>query len=135
MMRIIGRSTGLSEIELKQYSYSDKPTPIVPKTRIKEVHERIDYKGSVVLPLNEASARKAVRELEADGAKAIGVCFLWSFKNRSHERRMREIILEEAPDTHVSISSDIVPAMKEYERSATTAVNAHVAPEGARNQR
>lgn len=128
MMRIIGRSTGRSEIELKQYSYSDKPTPIVPKTRIKEVHERIDYKGSVVLPLNEASARKAVRELEADGVQAIGVCFLWSFKNRSHERRMREIILEEAPDMHVSISSDIVPAMKEYERSATTAVNAHVAP-------
>ena len=128
MMRIIGRSTGRSEIELKQYSYSDKPTPIVPKTRIKEVHERIDYKGSVVLPLNEASARKAVRELEADGVQAIGVCFLWSFKNRSHERRMREIIREEAPDMHVSISSDIVPAMKEYERSATTAVNAHVAP-------
>lgn len=128
MMRIIGRSTGRSEIELKQYSYSDKPTPIVPKTRIKEVHERIDYKGSVVLPLNEASARKAVRELEADGVQAIGVCFLWSFKNRSHERRMREIILEEAPDMHVSISSDIVPAMKEYERSATTAVNAYVAP-------
>ena len=128
MMRIIGRSTGCSEIELKQYSYSEKPTPIVPKTRIKEVHERIDHKGTVVMPLNEASARKAVRELEADGVQAIGVCFLWSFKNRSHEQRMREIILEEATDMHVSISSDIVPAVKEYERSATTAVNAHVAP-------
>ncbi len=128
MMRIIGRSAGKSEIELKQYSYSDKPAPIVPKSRIKEVHERIDYKGAVVVPLNEASARKAVRELLADGVQAIGVCFLWSFKNRGHERRMREIIVEEAPGLHVSISSDIVPAMKEYERSATTAVNAHVAP-------
>ena len=128
MMRIIGRSAGKSEIELKQYSYSDKPAPIVPKSRIKEVHERVDHRGAVVVPLNEASARKAVRELLADGVKAIGVCFLWSFKNRDHERRMREIILEEAPGLHVSISSDIVPAMKEYERSATTAVNAHVAP-------
>jgi N-methylhydantoinase A len=128
MMRIIGRSAGRSEIELKQYSYSNKPAPIVPKSRIKEVHERIDYKGAVVVPLNEQSARRAVRELKQDGVEAIGVCFLWSFKNRTHEQRMREIIKEEAPDLHVSISSDIVAAMKEYERSATTAVNAYVAP-------
>jgi N-methylhydantoinase A len=128
MMRIIGRSAGRSEIELKQYSYSDKPSPIVPKSRIKEVHERIDYKGTVIVPLNVESARRAVRELKEQGVEAIGVCFLWSFKNRSHEQRMREIIAEEAPNIHVSISSDIVPAMKEYERSATTAVNAYVAP-------
>jgi len=128
MMRIIGRSAGRSEIELKQYSYSNKPAPIVPKGRIKEVHERIDYKGVVVVPLNEESARRAVRELLQEGIEAIGICFLWSFKNRSHEQRMREIIAEEAPNLHISISSDIVPAMKEYERSATTAVNAYVAP-------
>jgi N-methylhydantoinase A len=128
MMRIIGRSAGRSEVELKQYSYSDKPAPIVPKSRIKEVHERIDYKGAVIVPLNEESARRAVRELLEQGVDAIGVCFLWSFKNRSHEQRMREIITEEAPKLHVSISSEIVLAMKEYERSATTAVNAYVAP-------
>ena len=128
MMRIIGRSAGRSEIELKQYSYSDKPAPIVPKSRIKEVHERVDYKGAIIVPLNEESARRAVRELKEEGVEAIGVCFLWSFKNRSHEQRMREIIHEEAPGLHVSISSEIVAAIKEYERSATTAVNAYVAP-------
>lgn len=128
MMRIIGRSAGRSEIELKQYSYSDKPLPIVPKGRIKEVHERIDHKGTVIVPLNEESARRAVKELKEEGVAAIGVCFLWSFKNRSHEQRMREIIKEEAPELHISISSEIVPAIKEYERSATTAVNAYVAP-------
>ena len=128
MMRIIGRSAGRSEVELKQYSYSDKPAPIVPKSRIKEVHERIDYKGAVIVPLNEESARRAVRELLQEGVEAIGVCFLWSFKNRTHERRVREIIAEEAPNLHVSISSEIVLAIKEYERSATTAVNAYVAP-------
>ena len=128
MMRIIGRSAGRSEIELKQYSYSDKPAPIVPKSRIKEVHERVDYKGAIIVPLNEESARRAVRELKEEGVEAIGVCFLWSFKNRSHEQRMREIIQEEAPGLHVSISSEIVAAVKEYERSATTAVNAYVAP-------
>ncbi len=128
IMRIIGRSAGRSESELKQYSYSNKPTPIVPKSRIAEVFERVDYKGAVVVPLNEDSAREAVLMLKALDVEAIGVCFLWSFKNRSHERRMREIIEEEAPGMHVSISSDIAPAMREYERSATTAVNAHIAP-------
>ena len=128
IMRIIGRSAGRSETDLKQYSYSEKPAAIVPKTRIKEVHERIDYKGAVIVPLNEDSARQAVRELRDEGVEAIGVCFLWSFKNRSHEQRMREIIEEEAPGIHISVSSEIVPAMKEYERSATTAVNAYVAP-------
>jgi N-methylhydantoinase A len=128
MMRIIGRSAGRSETELKQYTYTDKPLPIVPKTRIKEVFERVDHRGSVIVPLNEASARQAVRALVEDGVEAIAVCFLWSFKNPEHERRLREIVLEEAPGLHVSISSDIVPAIKEYERSATTAVNAYLAP-------
>jgi N-methylhydantoinase A len=128
MMRIVGRSAGRSETELKQYSYTDKPRPIVPKPRIKEVFERVDHAGRVVLPLSEESARRAVRELLAEGVEAIGVCFLWSFKNRSHEQRMREIVLEEAPGIHVSISSDIAPAMREYERSATTATNAYLAP-------
>lgn len=128
IMRIIGRSAGRSEIDLKQYSYSDKPAPIVPKSRIKEVHERIDYKGAVVVPLNEDSARKAVKELLDDGVEAIGVCFLWSFKYPRHEQRVREIIQELAPGLHVSISSEIVPVVNEYERSATTAVNAYVAP-------
>ena len=128
IMRIVGRSAGLSEIELKQYSYTDKPAPIVPKTRIREVFERIDRGGRVVVPFNEGSARRAVRDLLADGVEAIGVCFLWSFANPEHERRMRDIVQEEAPGLHVSISSDIVPAIKEYERSATTAVNAYLAP-------
>ena len=60
MMRIIGRSAGKSETELKQYTRTSKPQPIVPKTLIREVHERVDYRGRVVLPLNEDSARLAV---------------------------------------------------------------------------
>jgi N-methylhydantoinase A len=128
MMRIIGRSAGKSETELKQYTYTGKPEPIVEKPLIKEVHERIDHRGHVVVPFNEESARRAVRELVAEGVEAIGVCFLWSFMNRDHEQRMRDIVADEAPDIHVSISSDIAPAMKEYERSATTAVNAYLAP-------
>lgn len=128
MMRIIGRSAGRSEIELKQYTYTGKPDPIVSKSLIKEVDERVDHRGEVVLALNEESARAAVRELLDEGVEAIGICFLWSFMNGAHEARMREIVEEEAPGLHVSTSSEIVPAIKEYERSATTAVNAHLAP-------
>ncbi|MBX3597550.1 MAG: hydantoinase/oxoprolinase family protein [Rhizobiaceae bacterium] len=128
IMRIIGRSAGRSEIDLKQYTYCDKPAPIVTKSLIKEVHERIDYKGRVVVPFNEDSARQAVKDLLVQGVEAIGVCFLWSFKHPLHERRMREIIEEMAPHIHISISSEIAPAVNEYERSATTAVNAYVAP-------
>ncbi len=128
MMRIIGRSAGQSETELKQYSYTDKPKPIVPKQLIREVHERVGYKGREVVPLNEDSTRVAVQELVDEGVEAIAVCLLWSFLNPSHEQRVREIVEEIAPGMHVSISSDIAPAIHEYERSATTVVNAHLAP-------
>ena len=128
MMRIIGRSAGQSESELKQYSYTDKPKPIVPKQLIREVHERVGYKGREVVALNEDSTRQAVQELVDEGVEAIAVCLLWSFLNPSHEQRVREIVEEIAPGMHVSLSSDIAPAIHEYERSATTVVNAHLAP-------
>ncbi len=128
MMRIIGRSAGKSEAELKQYSYTGKPQPIVPKALIREVHERVDRCGTVVVPFDEVGARKAVCELAEAGVEAIAVCFLWSFMNRDHEQRMKQIVLEEAPEVHVAISCEIMPAIKEYERSATTVVTAYLAP-------
>ena len=128
IMRIIGRSAGKSETELKQYSYSSKPSPIVEKSLIKEVDERIDSKGRVVVPINPDSVHTAISELLQEKVEAIGVCLLWSFKNKTHEKFIKEMIKEMAPNIHVSVSCEIAPAMKEYERSATTAVNAHVAP-------
>ena len=85
MMRIIGRSAGRSETELKQYSYSSKPEPIVPKSRIMEVYERVDYKGAVVVPLNEDSARYRKHHIDErsqsgdlypDGRACGGACEL-----------------------------------------------------------
>lgn len=128
MMRIIGRSAGQTETELKQYSYTDKPAPIVPKTRIQEIQERVGFRGRVVMPLNEDSVRRAVRAFAEAGVEAIAVCLLWSFMNPAHEQRVREIIVEEAPGMHVSLSSEIAPAIHEYERAATTVVNAYLAP-------
>ena len=71
---------------------SQKPAPIVPKRLIEGVSERVDCFGEVVVPLNESEAEAAIRRLVAEGVEAIAVCFLWSFKNPAHERRVKEMI-------------------------------------------
>jgi N-methylhydantoinase A len=127
---IIGRITqkvaGLSERELADVSSLDKAAPIIPRSLIEGVHERIDYKGSVVVPLDQADLERAVARLVAEGVEAIAVCFLWSFKNPVHEREVKRFIEACHPDLFVTISSDLAPVIKEYERGATTALNAYL---------
>ena len=91
-------------------------------------NERIDYKGAEVVPLDEAGVRQAVQELLDAGVEAIAVSLLWSFRNPQHERRIREIIHELAPDLYVGLSSDVSPRIREYPRSATTIMNTQVGP-------
>ena len=105
--------------------------PLVPRRRRIGVPERIVPPGDVLLPLDEAKARAAVRKLVAEGVEAIAVCFLFSFLNPAHERRVGEIIAEEAPDVFVSLSHEVVPQYREYERFSTTALNAYVGPKTA----
>jgi N-methylhydantoinase A len=107
---------------------SQKPDPIVPKRRIKGVSERVDCFGDVVVPLNEAEAERAIRELIADGCDAIAICFLWSFRNAAHERRVAEMVKHIAPQTFVSCSIDIAPKWGEYERTTATVLNAYIGP-------
>jgi N-methylhydantoinase A len=104
------------------------PPPIIPRYLRLGVTERLNYAGQVVTPLDEAETRQAVRRLKTEGVRAIAVCTLFSFLNPVHERRIREIILEEFPECYVSISSEILPQIREYERTSTTAVNAYVGP-------
>lgn len=106
----------------------NKPTPLAPRHLRFEVPERIDYKGRVVKPLDEARAREVVRQLKASDVEAIAVCFIFSFMNPSHERRMKEIIKEEWPGVYVSISSEILPEIREYERTSTVVIDAYVKP-------
>jgi N-methylhydantoinase A len=107
---------------------SQKPLPIVPKRLIEGVSERIDCFGEVVVPLNEAEAEIAIRRLVEQGVEAIGVCFLWSFKTPQHERRVKEMIRDLAPQVFVSCSTDIAPKWGEYERVTATALNAYIGP-------
>ena len=127
IQRMMGQTAGLTEEQLLHYSCRAHPVPITPHHLIKEVPERMDYKGAVVVKLDEEDARRAIRELLDAGVKAIAVCLLWSFRNPSHEQAIKRIILEEAPEMFVSISSELVPVIREYERTATTCINAYLA--------
>jgi N-methylhydantoinase A len=104
------------------------PPPIIPRYLRLAVAERVNYAGEVIVPLDEAETRQVARQLRAEGVQAIAVCTLFSFLNPVHERRIREIIREEFPEAFVSISSEILPQVREYERTSTTAVNAYVGP-------
>lgn len=128
IMNLEGRYAGLGNDEIQQMARTSKPDPLVPRDRVREVTERIDYKGAVVVPLNEAEVRTAVRELLAGGVESIAVCLLWSFRNPAHELRIREIIAEESPGLYVALSSEVSPRIREYPRSVTTIMNTQVGP-------
>lgn len=128
IMRAGGRAAGRGEAEIKRFSKLTKPAPIVTKDLVVELNERIGPDGAVVAPLDENDVRAAVAALVAVGVDAIAVSFLWSFKNPSHEQLVRKVIEQEAPQLHVTLSSELIPRIKEYERTATCAINAYVGP-------
>jgi N-methylhydantoinase A len=105
-----------------------KPDPIVPLERVFEVFERLDHRGEVLTPIDEDQARAQARRLRELGVTAVGVCFLHAYANPAHEVRMREILHEELPQAVVSVSSEVWPEYREYERTVTTLVDAFVKP-------
>lgn len=93
------------------------------------IGERVDFEGNVLMALDEDAVRAGVRRLRQLGADAIAVVFLFSFVNRDHERRARELIMEEFGDVgHISLSHEVLARGPEFERTSTTLVNAYVAP-------
>jgi N-methylhydantoinase A len=130
-IHIMRGSRGVSSRDIAKvvhFPSSQKPVPIVPKRLIEGVSERVDCFGEVVVPLNEPEAEAAIRRLVAQGVEAIAVCFLWSFKNPAHERRLKAMIRDIAPQVFVSCSTDIAPKWGEYERTTATALNAYIGP-------
>ena len=88
--------------------------------------------GAELIPLNEDEVRNAVRKMKADKVEAIAVCFLFSFLNPAHEQRVKEIIKEEYPEVYISLSSEVLPQFREYERFTTTGLNAYIGPTTAK---
>jgi len=106
----------------------ETPTFLAPGRRRREIRERIGPTGEVLEPLDETAVAFAADELVAAGAQAIAVVFLFSFLNDSHERRAREIIAARYPEVFISLSSEIDPAFREYERTVVTAFDAYIKP-------
>jgi len=105
-----------------------KPERIVPLHRVKEVTERLSFRGEVLKELDEPEARKVARWFRDRGITSLAVCFIHAYANGRHERRMREILAEEYPQASVSLSSEVLPEYREYERTVTTVVDAFVKP-------
>ena len=131
VIHIMRGSRGLDGREVRQVVHipeSQKPTPIVPKRLIRGVSERVDCFGNVVVALNEAQAGQAIRELLAQDVDAIAICFLWSFLEPAHERRVKAMVQDLAPELFVTCSHELVPKWGEYERTTASCLNAYVGP-------
>jgi N-methylhydantoinase A len=143
MIEMNGANTGLlvteghrDEIELRRCHKEEiwdpnypGPEPIARRRARIPIPERMSFEGDVLKPLDEDAIRRGVQRLKQLGVRSIAVMFLFSFVNPDHERRAREIVLEEYPDVeHISLSHEVMPRGPEFERVSTTLVNAYVAP-------
>ena len=104
------------------------PKPLVPRNLRFGITERVDTHGNVLTPLDKSELKALGQKLTEERIEAVGVCFLNSFANTDHERQVGEFLKQEFPDIFFSLSSDIMPEIREYERSSATAMNAYVQP-------
>jgi N-methylhydantoinase A len=114
----------------RRYDFRYPPPPIlVPRFLRQPVRERVDKLGRVVTPLVEDDVLRAVEVFQREGVEAVAVCLLWSFYHPEHERRVGELIKEAMPDVYLSLSVDVAPQIREYDRVSTTVLNAYVGPQ------
>ncbi len=105
-----------------------RPEPLVPRWLRREVSERVAPTGEVLRPLDPVEFHDVVRTLVGEGVEAIAVSFLHAYRNPTHERAAKRILAEECPGLQVSISSEVAPEIREFERTSTTCANAYVQP-------
>lgn len=130
VMRASSLVQGLPVEAWYQKGRNPKPFPIITRDRIVGIRERIDWKGSTVVPLAADDVRHAAEYLvQQKGCEALAICFLWSFANPSHEKEAKLIVSEMYPDIYVDCSHEIVGLMGEYERFSTTILNSYLRPE------
>lgn len=113
----------------------EKPKPLVPRRLRFEVTERLDAQGNVVTPLSHADVAAAIEAIQHSDVEAVAVCFLHSYANPEHERAAGEMIRRALPDRFLSLSIDVLPQKREYERTSTTVINAYVGPPVSRYMR
>ena len=108
--------------------YYQKPPALVKRQLRLEVRERLNYRGEVLRPLEVADVEKAVARIINEGVESVAVCLLHSYANPEHERYIARVLKERAPDLILTLSSELLPEMKEYERTSTTVINSYVRP-------
>jgi N-methylhydantoinase A len=128
VMRAGGRLASLSPDEIAHVAAHTKPEPLVPRNLVREVNERVTRDGSVLVSLRDEEVRTVVQGLLDDGVDAFAVSLLWSVANDQHERRIGAIIEELAPNAFVSLASEMVNRIGEYERTVATVVNSLIGP-------
>lgn len=105
-----------------------KPEPLVPRELRLEVRERVGPDGGVITPLDEQDVERAVGTIRSSGVEAVAVAFLHSYANPEHERAVGEVLRRELPGHFISLSVDVLPEIREYERTSTAVINAYVGP-------
>ncbi|MEM6893110.1 MAG: hydantoinase/oxoprolinase family protein [Bacteroidota bacterium] len=108
--------------------FLNMPKPLVPRNLRMGVRERIDTHGNVLEPLETSTLDALAEELSKNGIESVGICLLNSFVNTAHEKAIGEFLQQKAPNLYYSLSSEIMPEVREYERSSATAMNAYVQP-------
>ncbi|MEM9473292.1 MAG: hydantoinase/oxoprolinase family protein, partial [Pseudomonadota bacterium] len=117
------------ERRYSQYDINlEKPDLLVPRERCFTIAGRVSAAGEVIEPLDQAAIDGLVAELDASGAQAVAVCLLHSYANPAHERRLRELLLERRPELVISLSCEVSPEAREFERLCTTIANAYIQP-------
>lgn len=105
-----------------------KPSPLVPRSLRREVHQRLRFDGTVMQALDVEDVKRELERLGRAGIEALAICFLHSYINPDHERAVRDLAKTMLPDVYVSASCDLLPRFREYERLSTTVVNAYLGP-------
>ena len=120
----IGRQTRPDLYDLR----AEKPSPVVPRDRRFEVPERLDRRGEVIEPLDEDAAREVADRVADADVESVAICFLFAFEDDTHERRMAELLDAAGVGCERSLSSDVLPEIREYERTLATTINAALKP-------
>lgn len=126
--RVRARTAGLDALDIADYRHAERPEPIAARSLTRGAHERVDYSGKVISPLDLDHATAIVDELAAEGVEALAICLLWSFRNSEHEQALRDLVHQRHPHIYVTVSSDLIPVIGEYERANTTAINCFLGP-------
>ncbi len=103
-------------------------TPLVPRYLRQPIEERLDYKGEVLVPLNETDVMKSLDYFKKENVEAVAVCFMNSFANKEHEKKAATLLRKEIPSAYLTVSGELLPSIRFYDRISTTVLNSYVGP-------